>query len=99
MANIGKYLAELADAGWQMPTKKSYNPLVGDYSPETDKIPDMEQDIASWYESLIDKLRWMFEIGRVDIITLVSIMTSYMAMPRERHLEVVLNVFAFLHQR
>ena len=38
------------------------------------------------------------KIGRVDIITEVSMMTSQMYMPREGHLEAVLRVFAFLHQ-
>ena len=40
----------------------------------------------------------MVEIGRVDIITEVSMMVSQMAMPRELHLEAVLYFFAFLCQ-
>ena len=38
------------------------------------------------------------EIGRMDIITKVSMVESHMAMPREGHLEVVLYVFPFLCQ-
>ena len=41
----------------------------------------------------------MVEIGKVDIITKVSIMEYQMAMPRRGHLEAVLHVFAFLHQK
>ena len=39
------------------------------------------------------------EIGRVDIITEVSMMASQMAMPSDGHLEAVLYVFAFLRQK
>ena len=56
----------------------------------------MEQDLASWYQSLIGMIRWMVEIGRVDIITEVSVMASHMAIPREGHVEVVFHVFAFI---
>ena len=44
-------------------------------------------------------LRWMVEICTFDIITEVSIMASQMAIPREGHLEVVLNMFAFFCQK
>ena len=39
------------------------------------------------------------EMGRVEIITKVSMMESHMGMPREGHLEAVLHVFAFIYQR
>ena len=42
---------------------------------------------------------WMVEIGRVDIITKVSMISQNMAMPREGHLEAVLHVFAFIRQK
>ena len=38
-------------------------------------------------------------LGRVDIITEVSIMDSQIYMPREIHLEAVLHMFAFLRQK
>ena len=41
----------------------------------------------------------MVEIGRVDIITEVSMMESQMAMSREGHLEAVLHMLAFLRQK
>ena len=39
------------------------------------------------------------EIGRVDIITEVSIMKSRTSMPREVHLEAVSHVFLFICQK
>ena len=46
--------------------------------------------------SLIGILRWICELGRVDICLEVSMMSSHMAMPREGHLEQVLNIFGYL---
>ena len=69
MANVENYLSELADACWQLPKNKSENTFVGYYAPEMDDTPDMEQDISSWYQSFIGVLRWMVEIGRLDINT------------------------------
>ena len=63
-----------------------------------DDDPNLEQDLASWYQCLIGMISYMVEIGRVDIIIEVSIMVSQMPMPREEHLEAVLHVFAFLLQ-
>ncbi len=41
-------------------------------------------------------LRWMVEIGRVDIITELSLMSSHMAMPHKGHLDTVLHIFGYL---
>ena len=78
-----------------MPSKCS-NPFAADYEPELDESEILTADLASWYASLIGMLRWMVEIGRVDIITEVSLMASHMAMPREGHLDAVLHIFGFL---
>ena len=40
----------------------------------------------------------MVEIGRVEIITKVSMMASQMAITREEHSEAVLHVFVFIRQ-
>jgi hypothetical protein len=36
------------------------------------------------------------ELGRIDIITEVSMLSTHIFLPREGHLEAVLNVFAYL---
>ena len=41
MANVKKYLAELADTRSKFPKKKSENPFIGDYAPEMDETPDL----------------------------------------------------------
>ena len=51
---------------------------------------------ASYYMSLIGILRWIVEIGNVEICLEVSIMSSNMEIPREGHLEQLLHIFAHL---
>ena len=41
-------------------------------------------------------LRWATELGRVDILTEVSVLSQCQAAPREGHLEEVLHIFGFL---
>ena len=41
-------------------------------------------------------MRWMVELGRIDIATEVSMLAAYSAAPRQGHLAAVLHVFAYL---
>jgi hypothetical protein len=41
-------------------------------------------------------LRWIIEVGRIDITTEVSMLAAHMAMPRIGHLYAVFRVFAYL---
>ena len=86
------YLAGLADARWKLSKKKAEKTFIGDYATELYETPTLEHDLESRYQSLIGMIRRIVEIGRVDIITEVSMMASHMAMPRELHLELVLHV-------
>ena len=59
MVNAEKCLSELVDAHWQLPNNRDENPFIGDYSPEMDEVPALEQDLASWYQSLIGVISWV----------------------------------------
>jgi hypothetical protein len=39
-----------------------------------------------WFQELIGILLWSVEIGRVDILTQLSLLSAYQASPREGHL-------------
>ena len=80
---------------YKMPAKPS-TPMRTSYRPELDITPELQPTMASYYMSLIGILRWICELGRVDICLEVSMMSSHMAMPREGHLEQVLNIFGYL---
>ena len=58
--------------------------------------PELGPMEAAYYMSLIGVLRWIVELGRVDICLEVSMMSSYMAMPRWGHLQQVIHIFAHL---
>ena len=52
--------------------------------------------MSSYYASLIGMLRWIVEMGRIGITCEVSMLSSYMAMPREGHLNQLFHIFAYL---
>jgi len=85
----GRKLAKKARAPW--PTTE--------YSAELDVTPELSPKLASYYQSQIGILHWIVELGRVDIITEVSLLASAMAMPREGHLDAVFHVFAYLKNK
>jgi len=44
-------------------------------------------------------LRWCVEIGRVDIVTEVSVLSSHLAVPREGHLDAVHHICGCLKSK
>lgn len=93
--NVEKYLE--THQRWKLPPKAE-TPLRTSYRPELDVTAELQSGDASYYMSLIGVLRWIVELGRVDICLEVSVMSSFMAMPREEHLEQVLHIFAYLRK-
>ena len=63
---------------------------------ELDVSPKLDAKLAPYYQSLIGILRWIVELGRVDICVEVSMMSSHLALPRVGHLDEVLRIFAYL---
>ena len=66
-------MVDLVDACWKLPEREIENIFVGDYAPEMGETPAFEQELASWYQYLIGILSRVVEMGRIDIITEVSI--------------------------
>jgi hypothetical protein len=71
-------------------------PMSSSYRPELDVSPVLNNEEANWYQSAIGTLRWIVEIGRLDITCELSMLASQMAQPREGHLVAVLRIFAYL---
>jgi hypothetical protein len=92
--NVKEYLAALP--GDQMLVKKASGPFAGEYKPELDENPELDPTRANFYQSQIGILRWCIELGRIDIITEVSMLSTYLCLPREGYLEAVFRVFAYL---
>lgn len=71
-------------------------PSVSNYSPEIDSSPELNDEDSTYYQSLIGILRWIVEMGRMGIVIEVSMLSSYVVMPREGHFNQVLHIFAYL---
>ena len=79
--------------------KRASSQFPPDYHPELDTTPELDPEFASFFQSQIGVLRWMVELGRVDIMTAVSELASHCALPREGHLDAMLQVYAYLKGR
>jgi hypothetical protein len=85
---------------FNMPFKRKVtSPFSPSYRPELDTTDVLDTEKAARYQSDIGILRWIVEIGRIDIITEVSLLASHLAMPRMGHLMQVWHIYAFLKQR
>ena len=73
---------------------KAPTPMTDGYRPEIDVTPELGPEDAAYYHSLIGVLRWIVELGRVDINIEASMLSSHLVMPREGHLEELYHVFA-----
>jgi hypothetical protein len=71
-------------------------PLPEKYKPEIDVSEMLSEEHATEYQQLIGILRWMCEIGRVDILLETALLSAYNANPRKGHLEAVYHMFAYL---
>ena len=40
---------------------------------------------------------WMVEIGRINIVTEISLLSLHLVTPREGHLEAAIHVMSYLH--
>jgi hypothetical protein len=71
-------------------------PITAGYKPELDQSVELDDATATYYQSLIGILRWIVELGRVDICVEVSMLSSFLTNPREGHLQQVYHIFAYL---
>ena len=57
---------------------------------------DLDNKQDNYFQGLIGIVRWMCELGRVDILVPVAMLSRYLAAPREEHLDQVFHLFADL---
>jgi hypothetical protein len=95
MASIQSVEATLAEKGNKLLTK-CVTPLSSGYRPEVDVSPELGAEGHRYYQELIGMLRWAVEIGRLDILLEVSMLSHHLALPREGHLEQALHIFGYL---
>jgi hypothetical protein len=90
--NVEKKLGgELPFSKGQCPT-----PMRTDYHPAEDTSAELDAEGLGCYQELIGVLRWAVEIGRLDILLEISLLSSHLVLPRKGHLEQVHHIFACL---
>ena len=94
-AAIDNVEERLHKRGERLPARAT-TPMTQSYRPETDDSEELDADGVTLFQELIGILRWASEIGRVDILTEISMLSSYQASPRVGHLQQVYHIFAFL---
>ena len=76
--------------------KSGERPFPVNYKPEIDISPELGDELTIRYMQLIGTLRWAIELGRIDIMAEVSLLSQYQCSPREGHLDAVYRIFWYL---
>ena len=92
---IAEVERELQKVDKRLPTKVT-TPLGSGYRPELDATDELDATRQNYYQGLIGVLRWICELGRLDILVAVSLMSRYLAQGRVGQLEQVFHIFAYL---
>ena len=97
IANVEDWMKK---RGQKLKTRVSA-PFPSNYKPELDVTDLLNEEDASYFQQQIGVLRWMIELGRVDIITEVSMLAAFSAAPRQGHMAAILHLYAWLqlHKR
>ena len=77
-------------------SSRATNPFPTDYDPDLDTTVELDEEQATCYQSQTGILHWIVELGRIDIATDVSMLTSQVALPRKGHLQTVFHICAYL---
>ena len=66
------------------------------FIPELDGTPELDDEERTYYQELIGILHWATELGRIDILYEVSILSQYQSAPRQGHMEQIMHIFGYL---
>jgi hypothetical protein len=59
-------------------------------------LVQLEGTDHTYFQELIGILRWATELGRIDVMVEVSMLSTHLAMPRNGHLEQAIHIFAYM---
>jgi hypothetical protein len=95
MKNLEEWIVK---EGTKLP-KKAPTLMSRTYNLEVNVSPELSPEMADFSQSQVGVLRWIIEMGRLDITTEVSMLAAQMAAPREGHLTAVFHVFVYLKSK
>ena len=79
--NCQKYLKENFSYEYEL-IANAPNPFPLGYEPCMDVSPLLSPDEASYFQTIIGVMRWMVDLGRMDIAVEVLHLSSLLAIPR-----------------
>jgi hypothetical protein len=94
-ASVKNVEEKLAKDGFRLPSK-CQTPIKSDYHPSDDTSPELNAAGLTYYQEQIGVLCWAVEIGRLDILLEVALLSSHLALPRKGHLGQVYHIFGYL---
>ena len=92
VANVEEVLAK---SGLRLPSKCN-TPFMTGYHPKEDTTKELDTEGMRYYQELIGVLRWAIELGRVDMLLEVSLLSSHLSLPRVGNLQQVYHIFGYL---
>ncbi len=93
--NCEKHLSGKLTGRYSLPLQAK-NPFPLNCSPELDTSDPLDPEASSFYQHLIGIMRWMVELGRIDIVTEVFLLSSHLALQRDGHLWLALHIMGYL---
>ena len=66
------------------------------YRTELDVSQVLNPKEAQDYQQLVGISRWIFELGRVDTVSEVSLLSIHLSMPHKGHMELLMVIFVYL---
>ena len=67
-----------------------------DYKSELDTTATCDKRLTNYFQNLIGVLRWIVELGRIDIAFEVSSLSKFLSHPRTGHIYQALHIFKYL---
>jgi len=81
---------------WKIPIKCHINADILWVPPWAWCVTLTFSEQANYFQNLVGLLRWIIELGRLDIHVHVSMLSTFLAAPHQGHLNEVLHIFAYL---
>lgn len=85
----------LMEKGLRLPAKCNTTFITGNH-PSEDTTSELDADGTRYFQELIGVLRWAIDLGRVDVLLEVSLLSTQRVSLRIGHLQQIYHIFGYL---
>ena len=96
-AAVAEVVEDLEKKGLKL-KGKAFRPFDSAYRPELDVMDELDETGVAKFQGFIGTFGLMIELWRMDILTEVSQLSSFQAMPRFGHLEACYTILAYIRK-